>query len=151
MPHQGSQGVTGQVWGRIRPERELTPKMPTVDACPPWMKFTDSAKSDQRSTAHPSACPNAKGGHPTAARGAAWKSLLSVLRDPVRRIDRLCITCCFPTFTSRQILDTISLGPQRDRIIVTLAPGQQRSSNPDHLVGERNRYDLERSPRYELR
>ena len=30
MPHQGSESVTGQVLGRIRPEEGLTPEMPTA-------------------------------------------------------------------------------------------------------------------------
>src|SRR3989440_5569274 len=57
----------------------------------------------------------------------AFENAVAQVGCPDRRIDRLCITCCSssPTFTSRQILGAISLRPERDRIIISLAARHQ--------------------------
>ena len=70
----------------------------------------------------------------------AFENAVAQVGCPDRRIDRLCITCCSssPTFTSRQILGAISLRPERDRIIISLAARHQCPGHSSKLVGKRD-------------
>src|SRR5438067_4411507 len=70
----------------------------------------------------------------------AFENAVAQVGCPDRRIDRLCITCCSssPTFTSRQILGAISLRPERDRIIISLAARHHCPGHSSKLVGKRD-------------
>ena len=126
-------------------KRLLQHNLPCVDGSELARTFLTPQTWSVQPCVRPVCAVHMTAGH-NALRGSgpgqkpAFENAVAQVGCPDRRIDRLCITCCSssPTFTSRQILGAISLRPERDRIIISLAARHQCPGHSSKLVGKRD-------------
>ena len=129
-----------------------------VWTAPSWQGFSSRLQAGRCShvfglsdAVHMTACHNALRGSGPGQK-PAFDNALAQVGCPDRRIDRLCITCCWPSQPSHHA------GCRRDRsrrecdgFLVAITSGHHGPRHSCDLVGERDRNDLGGPPRQQCR